>query len=457
MYKRLYFTGIAAYIVMFLFSILFYKERIILVDTANGVFNIIKENSFAIGIYRFGNVFNQWLPVLAAKMNASLDTIMMCYSSAFILYYFMCYLICGTVLKRYEFALLVLLFNTLFTADTFYWIPSELPQGMALLMVVFAMLYEKQFSTMRATTWMAVFTGLIILVFYHPLLIFVMGFSIVFFLLHRHIPFDRKALMITGGGFFALLLLKTLFLRTPYERHSMSGMKNFITLFPDYFTLYSNRQFLANCISKYYWIPVVFMGVVVLYYQQKQWKQAGLFLLSFFGYMLLVNVSYPSDVTPVFYIENLYLPLAVFLSLPLIFNILPMLVRRNMAMPFLLLVLVTFGVRVSTTQATYAARLNWERRFMKEHGDKKMIYPTRLVPMDTMMMVWGTPYEFWLLSTTEQSRTVSIIIDPKPESRLWADQLRNSLLVNWNVLPYSELNPKYFRMTDSTTPYLIYK
>ena len=56
-----------------------------------------------------------------------------------------------------------------------------------------------------------------------------------------------------------------------------------------------------------------------------------------------------------------------------------------------------------------------------------------------------------------QVKTASIIIDPKPESRLWADQLRNSLLVNWNVLPYSELNPKYFRMTDSTTPYLIYK
>lgn len=442
---------------MFLFSMLFYKERIILVDTANGVFNIIKENSFAIGIYRFGNVFNQWLPVLAVKMNASLDTIMICYSVAFILYYFTCYLICGTLLKRYEFALLVLLFNTLFAADTFYWIPSELPQGMALLMVVFAMLYEKQFSTMRATTWMAVFTGLIVLVFYHPLLIFVMGFSIVFFLLHRHIPFDRKLLMITGCGFFVLLLLKTLFLRTPYERHSMSGMKNFITLFPDYFMLYSNRQFLANCISKYYWIPVVFMGVVALYYKQKQWKQAGLFLLSFFGYMLLVNVSYPSDVTPVFYIENLYLPLAAFLSLPLIFNIMPMLVRRKMAMPFLLLVLITFCVRVSTTHATYAARLDWERRFMKEHGDKKMIYPTRLVPMDTLMMVWGTPYEFWLLSTTEQSRTVSIIIDPKPENRMWADQLRNSLLVNWNIVPYSELKPKYFRMTDSTTPYLIYK
>lgn len=442
---------------MFVFSILFYKERIILVDTANGVFNIIKEDSFAIGIYRFGNVLNQWLPVLAVKMGASLDTIMMCYSAAFILYYFTCYLICGTILKRYEFALLVLLFNTLFVADTFYWIPSELPQGMALLMVVFALLYEKKFSTMRATTRSTVLVGLIILVFYHPLLIFAMGFSIAFFFLHRDIPFDRKTLMITAGGFFTLLLLKALFLRTPYERHSMSGMKNFITLFPDYFTTYSNKQFLANCISKYYWIPVTFISVLVLYYKQKQWKQAGLFLLSFFGYLLLVNVSYPTNATPVFYIENLYLPLAVFLSLPLVFNVLPMLAKRNMVMPFLLLVLITFCVRISTTHATYTARLDWERRFMKEHGDKKMIYPTRLVPMDTLMMVWGTPYEFWLLSTIEHGKTASIIIDPKPESRLWADQLRNSLLVNWNVVPYSELNPKYFRMTDSATPYLIYK
>lgn len=47
MYKRLYFIGIAVYTIMLLLSVLFYKERIILLDTSYLLFHIIKDNFFA--------------------------------------------------------------------------------------------------------------------------------------------------------------------------------------------------------------------------------------------------------------------------------------------------------------------------------------------------------------------------------------------------------------------------
>ena len=86
-----------------------------------------------------------------------------------------------------------------------------------------------------------------------------------------------------------------------------------------------------------------------------------------------------------------------------------------------------------------------------------MVVVLVLVIIIIVLMAWGTPYEFWLLSTTEQGTTASIIIDDKPELRPWAALLRKSLVVNWGIFPYSELNPKYFHFTDTTTGYEIIK
>ncbi len=457
MYKRLYFIGVVAYIIMLIFSVLFYKERTILVDTANVLFYIIKNKSFAIAIYRFGNIFNQFAPVIAVRSGASLNMIMGCYSTGFIFYYFTCYFITGSILKRYDLALAILLLNTLFVADTFYWIPSELPQGIALLMIILALTGNKNITTMKPLKWVILALAMIILAFYHPLLVFVIAYCILFLFRKNDIFQDNRFLFLIGGTFILIIILKSIFLSTPYERHSASGMKNFITLFPDYFMLYSNRQFLHNCLTKYYWIPIVFAGTVILYCRAREWKNLGVFLCFFFGYLLLINVSYPTSATPGFYIENLYLPLSVFLSLPFLYVIVPFLSKYKLALPVFVLVLVSSCTRIYTTHNFYAARLDWERKFLDEHKGRKMIYPASRTPADTVLMAWGTPYEFWLLSTTEQGTTASIIIDDKPELRPWAALLRKSLVVNWGIFPYSELNPKYFHFTDTTTGYEIIK
>ena len=72
-------------------------------------------------------------------------------------------------------------------------------------------------------------------------------------------------------------------------------------------------------------------------------------------------------------------------------------------------------------------------------------------------MLWGTPYEFWLLSTIEQHKTASIIIDADPLYRMWATRLNKSLLVNWGTYPYTDLSTRYFHFTDTTTTYTLIK
>lgn len=124
--------------------------------------------------------------------------------------------------------------------------------------------------------------ALITVVFFHPLIVFVALYAIIFFLDRRNAFVSKRSLYIIAGIFFSVILLKTLVFRSPYERQAMGGLKNFITQFPDYFTLYSNKRFLLMCVSKYYWIPILFSGIVLLYCTTRRWKDLLFFLFGIF-------------------------------------------------------------------------------------------------------------------------------------------------------------------------------
>ena len=457
MYKRSYLSGIVAYVVLLVFALWFYKERIIFLDTAFSLFHIIQNNSFTIPVYRFGNVFNQWLPVLAIKTHMPLDSAVLSYSFGYMLYYFMCYLISGSVLKQYKLALVILVLNLLFVTDTFYWVTSELAQSIALLIVALAFARSKLPAAKGPLVWIVTAALLITVAFFHPLAVFVLLYAVIFFQLKDDVQLNKKTLNTICGVFMSVVIIKAGAFRNTYDHNSMSGMKNFITHFPDYFTLYSNRQFLHRCFTMYYWIPVLFAAVVVRYSRSKEWKKLWLFLLAFGGYLLLVNVSFPGQETKAFYIESLYMPLSVFLALPFIFDVLPVLEKRKLALPVLLLIMATGLLRIYNTGSRYTARLNYERAYLQKYDGIKVLAKASPADNDTLQMLWGTPYEFWLLSTIEQHKTASIVIDADPLYRMWATRLNKSLLVNWGTYPYTDLSTRYFHFTDTTTTYTLIK
>ncbi len=253
-----------------------------------------------------------------------------------------------------------------------------------------------------------------------------------------------------------MLVFKSIVLRTEYETHSLGGLKNFIKLFPNYINLYSNRQFFTNLCTKFYWVILLFLTTTVYYFKHKDWYKLILFAGFCIGYFFLTNISYPSANTPKFYLENLYLPFGLYLALPFVFDILPAATLKKTAMPLIALILFSCCIRVYSNHIIYTARLNWERTTMQQYTGRKVVIGTKNIPMDTLMMVWGTPYEFWLLSTSETGTTASILVDPNPEKQKWLIPYTNSLYVNWNLYKYSYF-PKnqYFRFTDSTNGYTV--
>jgi hypothetical protein len=454
MYKKIYFTGFAIYVVLLVFSIQFARERVIFIDMAYSLFYILMRNSFIISHFRFGDIISQLFPLAAMKAGLPLQAIINFYSVGYIIYSLIAYIICGSVLKRYDFALVVLLQNLLFSSDTFY-MQSSLAQSITLIILILAIIADKSFSTLSVFSRIAVFILVLTVAFFHPLGIFVLLFSMGYFYLNKNIIPNKKLLISSGGLYFLILIIKFFLFRTPYDSHSMSGLKNFATLFPDYITLYSNRRFLASCATKYYWIPILLIAVSVYYIAGKKWKNLGFFLIYFFAYTALVNICYPTDATPKFYMENLYLPLGIVLSLPFVLELLPELNDHRWGMGIVLLICFSGLIRIYNTHSFYTARLNYYREILKEYGEKKVVINTEHTNMNLIMMEWGTPYEFLLLSECELNRPASIIIHEQPKNVEWARGCKNVLIVNWNIFPYRELPQRYFKFSDTTTGYYI--
>ncbi|MEI8280714.1 MAG: hypothetical protein WCG87_13230 [Bacteroidota bacterium] len=457
MNKRLYHIGLLAYLVLLILSVIFYKERTIFTDIAFHLFCIVKDSSLAIQNFRFVAISTQFLPLMARKAEMSLSSIMYIYSASFVLYYAACYVICGSILKRYEYAMIVLLCNVLFVSDTYYWIQSELPQAISIMIVVLAYVHNRSFATANPIALALVFIGIFTASFSHPLLLIPFLYCVTFLLLSKDIHIDSKLLYVVTVFYIGMVIIKNLIFKTPYESAAMNSSGKLINTFPHYFQIYSNKRFLQNCITKYYWMPVIGIAISAHYFITKQWAKMLLFCTFFVAYLLLINVSYPGRDTSNSYIENLYMPLGIIIALPFVFDLLPLLDTKKLAYPAFTIILITGCIRMYGSHSAYTQRLDWERRFLNDNGSKKLLIDFKKVPTDTLMLVWATPYEFWLLSTIENHHSASITISDDPNGIAWGISNSKAFLPAWGSFPYSDLPKQYFPFDDTVSAYTLIK
>ncbi len=452
--KRLYQSGFIVYLFLIVLSAIFYKERVILFDTSYQLFSIVLRNYFATQDFRFVSIFTQAFPLLAMRAGLSLKAVTFLYSTGFTLFYTGCYVMCGTIFKQYRIALALLMFNILFVAHTFYWIQCEMFQGIALFMVVVACMASKK-ATQNPLMMAFIFLGMLTVNFSHMLLLFPVTFVFLFFLLRSEKIIKRKMIYSAAIFFFVLMQLKKMVFRAHYDTMAMNNADNIFKRFPHYFNIESNKRFLQECLTRYYWLPLLAIPIVLLYARKKNWKMLALFVCSTVGYLLLVNVSFPTLKTTDFYMESLYTPLSIFVALPLVFDLLPSLATRKVSIPLFALIVVTCCVRIFLMHQHYTERIDWERRFLAKNYGKKIITATAKAPLDTLTMIWGTPYEFWLLSTIEQNKTASMLIYDNPQNLYWLTGNHKEFITTWGSWPYKDLPAKYFHFDDTVSGYSI--
>lgn len=455
MNKTLYKYGYAVYILMLAMAIVFYKERTIFIDIAYHLYSIIVNNDFAFQAHRYGAVFTQAFPVIGSKLSLSLDTIMLLYSGGTMLYYIACYWVCGTVLKQYELALGVLLLNILFVSKTFYWMQAELPQGCAFMFVMFALLKSTRLAKNDIVKLIFLVPVIILAVCFHPIIWIPAVFVVVYFSLSHEQLADKRIFFIGSLLFFILFYIKTKLFVNPYDAHAMKQSDKMWELFPNWVNLTSNRRFLKYCMNSFIWIPISFLFISTVYFIKRK-RLLLLTVPAFFGaYILLVNTTYPHGNEPIFYMENLYLPIAVIFALPLAYDVIPALQKFYAGYILIALIAITGLIRIYNTHRAYTDRISWLRGFMAEHSGQKLMIEETPEYIDKLIMTWGTSFEFWLLSTTETGQTESIIITDNIDKLFYDHWERKYFVTPFTAAPYIHLPGKYFKLTDTTTHYKI--
>jgi hypothetical protein len=442
--------GFLTYTILLVFAVLFYKERTIFADIAFHTFTILKTKTFFIQNSRFGAFLTQLFPLTARMLHLPLKSILMIYSVGFVMVNAI-YFGLLTKLNQKEMAISLLLFSTLITAETFFWIQSELPQGIAFTILTFGFILQKnKISSFRPWQISLIFIMLMTIIWFHPMLLFVLIFLILF--LKNQMDKSLWSSIVWFCGI--VILFKNLVLpRAEYDVQAMSRVKNLWSLFPNYFDIESNKAFIKWCFFDYSFLVLFFLINVAYYLKQKKIYNLVLQIAFFVGYLLFINISFNNG-DHQFYLENLYLPLVVFVAIPFAYDVYYSNFLKNTQFYIIISVVLLSFIRIYKHSEHWTNRLNWETELLKKtatYPNKKIIINEKNIPKELLVMSWGSSFELLLLSSLEKpENSRCLLIDENPTRLDWARHAKNSFITEWEVWKYDELPKRYFAPSDTS-------
>ena len=139
--------GYIVFIILLIFSIVFYLERVCYADIAFQSFLIINTKNVAFQLDRFGAVLIHIFPLSMILMKLPLQYVLLSYSVALIIQNIFFYWLLHKVLKQKEIALILVLFNVLMVTETFYWTTNEIKQGFSFCILFFGVISTCQTLT----------------------------------------------------------------------------------------------------------------------------------------------------------------------------------------------------------------------------------------------------------------------------------------------------------------------
>jgi hypothetical protein len=442
--------GVVSFLFAIAASIYFYQERTVFLDISFHLFYILKDQSFAIQNYRFAAFFTQLFPLFGSSIGLSLKSISILYSVSFVILPAFVFGVVVGWYKNYKVGAAYLIYLLLIVTHTFFWIQSELPQGMAFVFLFIATLeylYHREYVKKWAYT--IILLLLILIVFSHPLVVFPIGFVGGYYFIHYK---NKKSLTIKVFGLFAVIyFVKSHWFKTGYDSSAMGTVFNYTFHWSEFIRLISLKRFVEFVTHDYYWWFICFSILQVWYVYHKEYLKGIWVTLFSFLLIAIISITYPNGAEQ-FYLENQYQLLVFFIVIPLVNDFFEKYNYRWLIY-FLVVIQVFFLMRIWKVSTLYQSRLTIYKKILATTANdpnKKIIYPISEFPKETLLMDWASSYEFWLLSTVETGETRSIIIAYQEDEFDYALSNNHCFITKWGIIDYNELNAPYFIFKDST-------
>lgn len=451
-------TGMAAW---------FWQERTLILDAAFQSYQFIADGSPVVMVERFGAASVQLLPLAAIWAGASLSTVLLLYSVSIVLFHWGFYCICLYGLKDKKAALAILIFNLLFVSDSFYWMQNELLQAITLMFVLWAV-WMRRVDWMRLTRrdWAVVALLTATVAYYHPLVFFPLVFVWCWLWLHPRRLLSRQTLLLIAV-LFALVFSSKYILRQPnfYDR-GMTGqyVREFSFSFEKLLQSNSLRDFVGHLDDNFVLLLPLLILVTGFYLWKRQWATAALAPGATLLYCLLIMQRFLSDDR--WYIqESHYQALAVFLIVPMVWDIAPFLAERIRNKPKALkslvpilaaLLLMARLTGIWNTHEPYATRLAYVREILektKTAAGRKSVVSESQANRRILLMYWGLPFETLQISALESPDSVRVVAIAANADSLAARLPRDSMVTFLMFPPraFRDWPQQFYRMPDTTS------
>jgi hypothetical protein len=441
--------GYGSMLFLLLLALIFYQERAFLLDIAFQTFLMINEGTVQVMVNRFGSAIIQILPLMAIKAGAPIEVISLLYSASFPILYLAIYTLIVRVFKNDYLGWALVFLFTLIVYDAFYWATSEQQQGLAVLLLFYA--YALRYSDFdRWWMWIINLVSILILAYYHPLIFIPFYFLWFFFLLHDPQKFINRPFLALGIMMIAVLFIKSQLSVNWYDSGKIDTFKaNLIKYYPNYLDLKSHAKFLSNCIKIWYLFPFFFALDSLFYIIKKRWWKVILLWSFCFGYIMLLHIASPNS-TYRFYAEVNYMALSIFVMIPFLFDIAPLIKPQRLLLLFTILMVLRLG-SIAWHHQPFRDRIDWiETQLNQQAANESKFYLSKSdAPMDTLLMEWGLPYESLLISSRRgESKTLFI----HHNTSAYAEPFKKDSLFITSFKQYNldELNPAYFKLPEGT-------
>ena len=460
--------GLLAMLVLLGLAWHFYLERVAFYDLSFQLFTFLRKPELFIQNRRFVAAATQLPAIWAVRAGWSIDHILRLYSLAFVGYYLAVYVLSAKWFKNEQVALAVALLYVLLVSTTFYWAQSEMPQALAALLLFYAGVARQAPLQWRLST-LALAALIPVFIFGYPLALFPFGFLWAYdWLLNRRWR-DWAYYGLLALGLATYAYRASLIPPGSYEANNNNFLPNLIQFFPHYLDLASFREFWHLVGNNFVALPIL-LALLTAYYLLWERTRLGLLRLALVwaamaGYTLLVNVSFPNYGGPP-YLENIFLPLAIFVSIPFAMELLPALEQRwgqrGQLVGAGLVALAVAGRLVVVYQAhtTYTGYQQWLARLLAY----TKAYPERRFLMDTDngdphhlragLPGWASSYETMLLSTRPSPDSAQVIqITNELPRFVEAGKTPGMFLATFDIFPSWELPDNYLRLGNPGATY----
>ncbi len=390
----------------FILSVLYYKERIIHIDSAHYMFSMIQSESFYIG-GRFGDIFSQILPWLAIKAGLPLRIILISYSVSFILIFYLIYLFCIYGLKNISAGMSLVLVLCLCTSGTFYYAVTEVHQGLVFSVFFFALISYSDIGNIRRNILirtLAVFT-VVICYYLHPTTFFMLLFSVIFLMIDLRIFTNKFYLSMIILVIFLFLLRLFITPENAPEGREYSAIRNFSEYLSRFWHLGPLGFLRVNSGQNtfvYVIAEIVLSTVVIFYIFTKQFLKLTFVLLTI-GFFITVNTFVYAEGNSGLVLEKSFLPLSFFIAIPFTHDVLFRIkFNQNIVFIFLLTIIIFRTRDISRSSRGYRNRIHYMSelcREMRETGGKKFFIKRENLNLDKISITWALPTETMLLSS----------------------------------------------------------